>query len=362
MWGIIISAFCAVAAIGGVYLAVAVSRFGGIKKLARDRKSLSFVISLAIIAVVFFAAVMITTSVNAVIILLHFIAFFIFSGLLVKLVEKIRGKEFRHYIQGWLGIVVSVVYLLIGYYLANNVWQENYSLKTDKNVGTIRIAMIADSHLGATFGPEGFAKHLKEIEASGAQMLLIAGDFVDDGTTREDMLRACQALGEARFEYGVYLSWGNHDPGYFRGRSFTLKELTDELEKNGVRVLNDESVLIDGRIYIVGRRDRSAGSRKSIEELLAGLDTDKYIIVLDHQPNDYDNEAASAADLVLSGHTHGGQLFPWTTISKLIKVDDRVYGYERRNGTDFIVTSGISDWEIKFKTGTKSEYVIIDVE
>ena len=82
----------------------------------------------------------------------------------------------------------------------------------------------------------------------------------------------------------------------------------------------------------------------------------------DALPHAFDVAAPPFFDLAVCGHTHGGQLFPWTTISKLIKVDDRVYGYERRNGTDFIVTSGISDWEIKFKTGTKSEYVIIDVE
>ena len=73
------------------------------------------------------------------------------------------------------------------------------------------------------------------------------------------------------------------------------------------------------------------------------------------------NEAASAADLVVSGHTHGGQLFPATYVGEWFGINDRTYGHENRNGTDFIVTSGISDWEIQFKTGTKSEYVMIDV-
>ena len=69
-------------------------------------------------------------------------------------------------------------------------------------------------------------------------------------------------------------------------------------------------------------------------------------------------------DLVLSGHTHGGQLFPLMTIENLTKMtpDDHVYGYEQRENTNFIVTSGISDWAIKFKTGCKSEYLMIDIE
>ena len=83
---------------------------------------------------------------------------------------------------------------------------------------------------------------------------------------------------------------------------------------------------------------------------------------MDHQPTDYANEAAAGVDLVLSGHTHGGQLFPVNHVGDWFGINDRTYGYERRNNTDFIVTSGISCWEIKFKTGTKSEFVIIDLE
>ncbi len=82
--------------------------------------------------------------------------------------------------------------------------------------------------------------------------------------------------------------------------------------------------------------------------------------MMDHQPNDYANEAGYA-DLVVSGHTHGGQLIPIGIIGKLIGAFDRAYGWEKRDGTDFIVTSGISDWAILFKTGTKSEYLIINV-
>ena len=81
-----------------------------------------------------------------------------------------------------------------------------------------------------------------------------------------------------------------------------------------------------------------------------------------HEPTDYEKESQTKADLVVSGHTHGGQLFPVTYFGVWFGIMDRVYGHENREGTDFIVTSGISDWAIKFKTGTKSEYVIVDVQ
>ena len=98
-----------------------------------------------------------------------------------------------------------------------------------------------------------------------------------------------------------------------------------------------------------------------MEALLAKIDPAVYTVVLDHQPSDYAAEAAAGADLVLSGHTHGGQLFPINRIGELIGANDRTYGHEKRGNTDFIVTSGIGAWEIPFKTGCKSEFVVIDL-
>ena len=67
-------------------------------------------------------------------------------------------------------------------------------------------------------------------------------------------------------------------------------------------------------------------------------------------------------DLVLSGHTHGGQLFPLGYIGLLMGANDEFYGLHQRENTNFIVNSGISDWAIDFKTGTFSEVGIIDIK
>ena len=101
-----------------------------------------------------------------------------------------------------------------------------------------------------------------------------------------------------------------------------------------------------------------------METLTADLDDSHFSIVMDHQPCDYEAQAASSVDLVVSGHTHGGQLFPLMQFENLMALggDDKVYGYEKRENTNFIVTSGISDWAIKFKTGCRSEYVLIDIQ
>ena len=124
--------------------------------------------------------------------------------------------------------------------------------------------------------------------------------------------------------------------------------------------------LIDNRFYIIGRKDFSeilrGNPRQSMNELLQNLNKEKFSIILDHQPNDYNNQTDAEADLVLSGHTHGGQLFPLNKVGEWIGANDKTYGYEKRKQTNFIVTSGLSDWAIKFKTGTKSEFVVIDIK
>ena len=82
---------------------------------------------------------------------------------------------------------------------------------------------------------------------------------------------------------------------------------------------------------------------------------------MDHQPAAFIETAAAGADLAVSGHTHGGQLFPFNKAGLYLGAVDAVYGHSRIGGTDFIVTSGISDWAIRFKTGTFSEYAVINV-
>ena len=277
--------------------------------------------------------------------------------------RRASGRTFRRYWAGAAALVLTALYLCCGWYCAHHVFITRYRFETDKDLGrqSLRVALLADSHLGVTLDGEGFARQMERLRAEEPDLVVVVGDFVDDDSTREDMLRACQALGELRPPLGIYFTYGNHDKGYFRYREFSERELRDALAENGVTILQDEKVLLNGRVYVIGRQDRTARNRAGMEELTAGLDGSAYMILLDHQPNDYDSEAASPVDLVLSGHTHGGHIFPCGIIGLLTGANDRRYGTETRNGTEFVVTSGISGWAIPFKTGAISEMVIIDI-
>ena len=359
MWLILFSIALLLALAGLGYLLVCFHRFSFLVKLGASRPLLSWLCALLCVAALgLFARVNVPT---LIVVLLHLAAAFMLCGALALLFEKLTGRAVPYDLRGLCALLLTAVYLTVGWINAHRVSETDYALRTHKAVEPLRLALIADSHLGVTLDGEGFARELERIQAVRPDLVVIAGDFVDDDSSREDLMRACEALGALETRYGVYYVYGNHDRGYFDSRDFSAGELRRALEGAGVTILEDACVPIGEGYTLIGRRDRSNAERMDMEELTAGLDAGRYWIVLDHQPNDYAAEAAAGADLVLSGHTHGGHMFPAGQLGLLMHANDFNYGLTTRGETSFIVTSGISGWAIPFKTGTRSEFVVIDI-
>ena len=291
--------------------------------------------------------------VNSIVILFHYAVFLLIISLIMKLIKKNN-----HDLLVLLTIIVSAIYLGYGAYQVYHVYETNYYIKTPKISDNFKIIQIADTHIGTTFDGNGFKKHIEKISKIDSDIFVITGDFIDDDTSKKDMIDACAALSLLKPKYGVYYVNGNHDKGYY-SRSYSYNDFLDELRKNNVNIVIDGVVDITDNIVLVGREDRQY-NRKDIRELTSNIDKSKYIIDLNHQPNDYENEKNNV-DLVLSGHTHGGQFFPFKYIGLLLNIDDEFYGLHKRGNTNYIVTSGMSDWAVDFKTGTFSEYVIINI-
>ena len=337
---------------GIIYMCKSISKFGIKNKF----------IPYLIVAILTLILTLILNFTSAVIIIIHYLIVWLFMDLVFLIVKKISKKELKHYYAGIVTIIFVPLYIGIGIYNAYHVLETDYSFKTDKINDKYKIALISDSHMGTTFNADKFYDYLKEIEKNNPDMILIAGDFVDDGTTKEEMIKSCEYLGKIKTKYGIYFAHGNHDKGYYgEKRGYSSSDLENELTKNNVKVLKDESILINDELYIIGRKDYEDTSRSSIADLVKDLDKSKYMIVMNHQPTDYTNESNSEVDLVVSGHTHGGQLIPLNLINTLVSDNDAVYGYKKIKNTNFIVTSGISDWEIKIKTGCIAEYVLINI-
>ena len=368
MWMMIMYTTLALTGAALVYLSDRVSRFGFMAKLVQKGRNAQVAVGAVVVFSVFALIGLAINFMNAIICAIYFALAWLICDLLFWLIFKFRKQSFKRYYAGGAAVVLAFSALCLGWYQDHHVWKTEYNLATSKDIKNIKILMFADSHIGTTFNADGFAAHVADMQEQNPDLVIVAGDFVDDGTNRENMLASAKALGNMKTTYGVYFVFGNHDKGYYGAerRGFSAAELIEELEKNGVNVLRDEAVLLDDAFYVIGRRDFSevkeqGGRRASMEDLFKDLDKSRYMIVADHQPADYVNEAKSGADLVLSGHTHGGQLFPFNYVGKWIGANDAIYGLEKHDNTNFIVTSGISDWAIKFKTGTKSEYVVINL-
>lgn len=368
MWMIIMWVTLVLTGAALVYVSTRVCKFGIIRKLTEDDEKRKALVGGLSVFGGFAAATAIFNFMNAIVIIIYFALAWLLFDFVFYLAEKALKRTFKRYYSGVCAISAAIAFLCCGWYLNHHVWRTEYTLHTTKNIGDLKIVMFADSHIGTTFDAAGFAEHIVAIKAEKPDLLLVVGDYVDDDTTCEDMIKATKTLGSVPTRYGIYFVFGNHDKGYYGAahRGFSAAELIKELQKNGITVLRDETVLIADKLYVIGRRDYSeikelGKARKSMAELMQHLDKNKYILVLDHQPTDYANQESVAADLVLSGHTHGGQLFPFNQVGKWIGANDFIYGYEKRGKTDFIVTSGISDWAVKFKTGTKSEFVVLNI-
>ncbi len=368
MWIFILAAVIAAFSFCICFLINRIGKFYIIQRITCGKKLPKIIIPLILVIISVLIMTAFINIVNAIICIIHLVIIWLICELIALLIKKICKKEFKYYFTGIASIILTIFYMSVGWYYAHEIFTTRYEINTDKDIGELKIVQFADSHIGATFDSNGFSEQVCKMNSEQADIILITGDFVDDGTSREDMISSCKALREFDSKYGVYYVFGNHDKGYYtnESRGWTENDLKENLIKNNVNILEDESVLIDNRFYLIGRADRSEEhkeqGRADIKTLMEGLDRSKYTIVLDHQPNDYEEESRSCADLVLSGHTHGGQFFPINRLGELIAGNDRTYGYEHRENTDFIVTSGIADWEIKFKTGCIAEYVVIDIK
>ena len=350
-----------------IYLSVRFACFRFLNRFFKH-KFAKFIVGIVCFSWLFVLLLFLIGFMNAVICLFYLTCIWIVCDIVFWGMQKVCKCAFQAYFAGGAAIVLSLLYLANGWYQAHHVSETSYQLYSDKLSSSLRIVLFADAHIGTTFSGAELSQYVQQIQKHNPDMVLIVGDLVDNDTSKQNFLDALDALSRLKTTYGTFFVLGNHDISSngeaFRG--FSNQELVAEIQKHGILVLQDEAILIDDKFYLIGRKDayesRRGRDRKPISFLLQNLDKSKYVLVMNHQPNDYANEQAAGVDLVVSGHTHGGQLFPFNYVSLWAGLNDKIYGHEKLGQTDFIVTSGISDWRVKFKTGCKSEFVVIDVD
>ncbi len=365
MWRILLSVVLVITGLCYIYILRKVYKLKIISFLCSDSKVRKLILTIALVTGISVSISLLLGTINAVVCIIYTCLIWLSVELLVGCLWLVTRKKIRisSDTRGLIALICTFATLSCGWYFDHHVFKTTYTIKSSKVDKNLKIAMFSDSHIGTTFDADGFSKHMDKIQEENPDILLIVGDFVDDSSSKDITVACIERLSKFKTKYGVFFVMGNHDKGYYSShiRGYSETDLIGWLEKKFVTVLKDEVKLIDNRIYIIGRIDYSS-NRKKVDELTGGVDHSKFLLLMDHQPVEFEQDVSSKIDLVVSGHTHGGQLFPFNQAVKWIGRNQMVYGMEKRKDTTFIVSSGISDWALKFKTGTKSEFVIINIE
>lgn len=215
-------------------------------------------------------------------------------------------------------------------------------------------ALVSDLHLGHVNGA-GFARRVvAKIDQLRPDIVFIAGDLFDGTQVRAE--EVVSPLKQLSSSYGAYFVTGNHEEF-----SDPTKYL-DAVKGTGVRVLDNEKIAVNG-LQIVGVNHRDSVDPARFRSILARADIDpnQASILLSHSPHALAVAEGAGVSLQLSGHTHRGQLFPFTWFARNI-FGERTYGLSRFGELMVYTSSGAGTWGPPMRVGTASEIVLIRLE
>lgn len=244
---------------------------------------------------------------------------------------------------------------IYGIYHAYTPVVRNYEINIPKQMeGTekLNIVMASDMHFGALSGVKHAQNLVNRINSLNPDIVLFPGDIIDDDAEMFQEKGIPNILKQIKAP--VYATLGNHD----RDQNVNLIKMFHE---SGMKVLHDEVLMLDNGVTLVGRKDRGYKDvvRLELHDLMKGVDLTKPIILLDHQPYDLDIAKENGIDLMVSGHTHRGQIAPAHLITKRIYEND--WGYLKKGQLHTIVSSGYGFWGPPIRIGSQSEIIQLNI-
>ena len=303
---------------------------------------------------------------------IYLFLFTVLSDLLILLGKAIGliANPMPQAVRFWAGLsvlIATTVVVAYGLFNAKQLKLVSYDInvKAENISQPLKIAMVSDLHIGAVDWEDHLEKTVAMINSIEPDIVLIPGDiFNDDYYLIHNPEKVVELFQQIKSKHGVYASLGNHDGGK------NYADFVSLLTRSGIKLLNDEALIVDGKVALLGRVDASpvggfpGFSRKSSEEmqaLIAELPQELPLIVMDHNPTHVD-EYGKETDLIVAGHTHRGQIFPGNLFTKALFAVDYGYYQKDENSPQVVVSSGAGTWAMPMRVGSQREVVEINLQ
>ncbi|MCX4964371.1 metallophosphoesterase [Streptomyces sp. NBC_00654] len=216
-----------------------------------------------------------------------------------------------------------------------------------------RIAVVSDVHLGPILGRAHTRRIVDAVNATRPDLIAVVGDLVDGSVA--DLGTAAEPLAGLEARHGSFFVTGNHE--YFSGAA----QWVDHVRELGLHPLENARVEIDG-FDLAGVNDvagESEGQGPDFVRALGDRDRSRAAVLLAHQPVVIHDAVEHGVDLQLSGHTHGGQLWPGSLIAGL--ANPTVAGLERYGDTQLYVSRGAGAWGPPVRVGAPSDITVVEL-
>lgn len=304
---------------------------------------------------------------------IHFLMFSVIIDIIYFILNKFLStrkiKPYKNiYNLGIVPIILTIIAISYGIWNFSNIIETNYTIYSEKELSKdYKVLFISDLHYGVNMDIKKLNEYKEMFNKENFDFVILGGDIVDEKTTNIEMKNVFSTLGSIKSKHGVFFVYGNHDKSNYRMglREYTKEELERTIDNSNIISLVDDIYTINNELTLIGRNDASFtrdSGRKSSSELLEDIDKNDFLLMLDHQPIDLKKNKELGYDLQLSGHTHGGQIFPIGLMDNIFKVNEMNYGYKNMDNFSIIVSSGMAGWSYSFRTEKHSEYVIINIK
>ena len=264
---------------------------------------------------------------------------------LCRLLPKVFLKDSAVGLLSVLGIVTVI--MMWGGFQYHHKYREELNLTTTKAIEKpLTIVLASDLHIGYHNRKAELARWVDLINAEKPDLVLIGGDIIDRSV--RPLVEDNYAEEFRRIQAPVYTVLGNHE-------FFSNVALAERFFKDACILLLKDSVAHFKGVDVIGRNDRTARRRATVEELATGLDG--FTLLLDHQPYHLEEAEQAGIDFQFSGHTHRGQVWPISWITDAVY--EKSWGHHQRGNTRYYISSGLGIWGPKIRVGTRSEYLVL---